>query len=58
MISQAQMQQSISDYRAKLARITMLGLLALSTGDVIHWDAEAMTAPDVADADKIINGSY
>ncbi len=46
------------EYGAKLTEITLLGLLALRTGEVIRWDFEQMKAPGIADADVIINGTY
>ena len=45
-------------YGAKLTEITLLGLVALRTGEVIRWDAESMKARGVAAADTIINGEY
>lgn len=45
-------------YGAKLTEITLLGLVALQTGKVIHWDAEAMKARNVPEADRIIQGTY
>jgi predicted dehydrogenase len=45
-------------YGAKLTEITLLGLVALRTGKVIHWDAEAMKAKGVGQADAIIQGDY
>ncbi|MFK8110618.1 MAG: Gfo/Idh/MocA family protein [Rubripirellula sp.] len=45
-------------YGAKLTEITLLGLLALQTGKIIHWDAETMKATGAGEADKIIHGTY
>jgi predicted dehydrogenase len=45
-------------YGAKLTEITLLGLVAMRTGKVIHWDAPAMKAKGVAQADSIIHGEY
>lgn len=45
-------------YGAKLTEITLLGVLALRTGEVIHWDDERMIAEGVAKADAIIHGDY
>ena len=45
-------------YGAKLTEITLLGLVALRTGKVIRWDAEAMKATGVPEADKMIKGEY
>jgi hypothetical protein len=41
-----------------LTEITLLGLVALRTGKVIHWDRESMKATGVPDADEIIHGTY
>lgn len=45
-------------YGAKLTEITLLGLVALQTGKVIQWDADAMKAAGVSEADAIIHGTY
>ena len=45
-------------YGAKLTEITLLGLVALRTGKVIHWDAKAMKAANCPEADAIIQGQY
>jgi predicted dehydrogenase len=45
-------------YGAKLTEITLLGLVALQTGQVIHWDAAAMKATGFDQADPIIHGQY
>jgi predicted dehydrogenase len=45
-------------YGAKLTEITLLGLLALRTGKVIHWDAESIKAIGAPEADAIIQGDY
>jgi predicted dehydrogenase len=45
-------------YGAKLTEITLLGLVALQTGKVIHWDSESMKASGTPEADEIIRGSY
>lgn len=43
---------------AKLTEITLLGVLALRTGESIAWDAAAMRAPGVAAAEPIVAGDY
>ncbi len=45
-------------YGAKLTEITLLGLLALRTGKVIHWDADTMKAIGVPQAEAIVQGEY
>lgn len=45
-------------YGAKLTEITLLGLVALRTGKVIHWDSESVKATGEGAADPIINGKY
>ena len=45
-------------YGSKLTEITLLGLVALRTGEVIQWDAESMKAKGTAEADAIIHGEY
>lgn len=45
-------------YAAKLTEITLLGVLALRTGEVIEWDAAAMKATGNDKADEIIHGTY
>lgn len=45
-------------YGAKLTEITLLGLVALQTGELIQWDAKEMRAEGVADAEKIVRGEY
>ena len=45
-------------YGARLTEITLLGLVALRTGETIHWDAASMKARGVAEADSIIQGDY
>ena len=45
-------------YGAKLTEITLLGLVALRTGEVIHWDADSMKAEGVDQADAMIQGDY
>ena len=46
------------DYGAKLTEITLLGLIALRTGQVIDWDPVGMNARGVPEADEIIHGVY
>jgi predicted dehydrogenase len=43
---------------ALLTEIALLGVLALRTGEVIHWDADALEARGVATAESIIEGDY
>lgn len=45
-------------YGAKLTEITLLGLVAMRTGEIIHWDADAMKATGVDKADEMIHGDY
>ena len=45
-------------YGAKLTEITLLGLVALRTGEVIHWDAKQMKAAGCPAADSIVQGEY
>jgi len=45
-------------YGAKLTEITLLGLIALRTGKVIHWDPKTMTANGCPEAEVIIQGEY
>jgi hypothetical protein len=45
-------------YGARLTEFVLLGALALRTGKTIKWDAEAMKATNVADAQPILEGSY
>ncbi len=45
-------------YAAKLTEITLLGLVALQTGEVIEWDAEQMKAIGTPSAEPIVNGEY
>jgi len=45
-------------YGAKLTEITLLGLVAMRTGKVIHWDAAAMKAVNCPEADQIVRGQY
>ena len=45
-------------YGARLTEVTLLGLVALRTGKIIHWDESAMTAKGVPEADEIIHGEY
>ncbi len=46
------------EYGAKLTEIVLLGLVALRTGEVIHWDPDAMKAKGVPNADAIIQETY
>ena len=46
------------EYGAKLTEVTLLGVLALQLGDVVHWDAGAMKARGLDRADRLIHGSY
>lgn len=45
-------------YGAKLTEVTLLGVLALRCGEVIHWNDEGMKAEGVPKADAIIQGDY
>ncbi len=45
-------------YGAKLTEITLLGVLALRCGEVIHWNDDEMKAEGLAKADPIIHGQY
>jgi predicted dehydrogenase len=45
-------------YGSKLTEIVLLGLLALRTGEIIHWNAQAMKALGVPQADSIIHEQY
>jgi predicted dehydrogenase len=45
-------------YGAKLTEITLLGVLALRCGEVIHWNDEQMNARGVGEAEPIVQGSY
>lgn len=45
-------------YGGKLTEITLLGVLALRTGEAIDWDDEAMKAKGLDAADPIIHGDY
>ncbi|MGI9470648.1 MAG: Gfo/Idh/MocA family protein [Rubripirellula sp.] len=45
-------------YGAKLTEITLLGLVALRTGEVIYWDPQTMKAKGCPEADAIIQGQY
>lgn len=45
-------------YGAKLTEITLLGLLALRTGQEIRWDSQAMQAVGVPEADPMIHEDY
>ncbi|MDD4872866.1 MAG: Gfo/Idh/MocA family oxidoreductase [Kiritimatiellae bacterium] len=46
------------EYGAKLTELALLGILSLRTGKIIDWDAEAMKARGVPEADAIIMGDY
>jgi predicted dehydrogenase len=46
------------EYGARLAEIALLGVLALRTKRRIEWDAAAMKAKGVAEADAVIKESY
>jgi predicted dehydrogenase len=45
-------------YGARLTEFVLLGALALRTGKTIKWDADAMKATNVADAEPMLEGSY
>jgi len=45
-------------YGAKLTEITLLGLVAMRTGKVIHWDAANMRALNCPEAEQIVQGEY
>jgi hypothetical protein len=36
----------------------LLGALALRTGKVLKWDAEGVNAPNVPEAQALIQGTY
>lgn len=46
------------EFGAHLTEIVLLGVLALRTQQVIHWDAGEMKAKGLAEADKFIRGTY
>ena len=45
-------------YGAKLTEITLLGLVAMRTGKIIHWDAQKMNARNCPEAEQIVKGEY
>jgi predicted dehydrogenase len=45
-------------YGARLAEITLLGVLAVRLGKKIQWDPAAMRVPGTPEADPIIHGTY
>lgn len=45
-------------YGARLTEIVLLGLVALRTGEVIHWDGARMEATGVPQAGELIHESY
>ncbi len=45
-------------YGAKLTEITLLGVLALRCGEVIHWNDDEMRAEGVTKSEPIIHGTY
>ncbi len=46
------------EYGARLTEFMLLGMLSRRTGKVVKWDAEAMKATNVPDAQPFIEGSY
>ncbi|MBM3890712.1 MAG: Gfo/Idh/MocA family oxidoreductase [Verrucomicrobia bacterium] len=46
------------EYGAKLAELTLLGVLALRIGKKIYWDAPNTKATNAPEADAIIKGQY
>ncbi len=46
------------EYGAKLAELTLLGVLALRAGKKLYWDATAMKVSNVPEADAMIRGHY
>jgi predicted dehydrogenase len=46
------------EYGAKLTEVTLLGILSLRTGRKIYWDADAMKATGVPEADPIIKEPF
>ena len=46
------------DYGARLTEFVLLGALALRTGKVLKWDAQAMRVTNVPDAQQWIDGTY
>lgn len=46
------------EYSAQLTEIGLLGLLAMRTGKKINWDAKAMKAKGMPEADQMIKESY
>lgn len=46
------------EYGARLTEITLLGVVALRAGKAIDWDAEAMKARGLPEADALFHGSY
>ena len=45
-------------YGAKLTEITLLGLVAMRTGKIIHWDEKNMQARNCPEAAQIVEGEY
>ena len=45
-------------YGAKLTEITLLGLVAMRTGKIIHWDEKNMRARNCPEAAQIVKGDY
>lgn len=46
------------EYGAHLTEISLLGVLAIRMGKPIQWDAKAMKAVGMPEADEIIRGTY
>lgn len=46
------------DYGARLTEVVLLGLVSLRTGKKVYWDAAAMKAKNVPEAEEIIHGQY
>ena len=46
------------DYGSRLTEFILLGALALRTGKVLKWDAEAMRVSNVPEAQQWIEGTY
>jgi hypothetical protein len=46
------------EYGARLTELVLLGNVALRSGKVLTWDAAAMKATNVPEAQPFIEGSY
>ena len=45
-------------YGGPLAEVVLLGNVAIRAGEKIHWDAEALRATNLPEADRYIRRSY